>query len=36
VFSGSGTLLHLVAFALLASESRASNHPGGEIIDRMP
>ena len=36
LFFGSGTLLHLVAFALLACESRASDHPGGEIANRMP
>jgi len=36
LFFGSGTLLHLVAFALLATESRASDHPGGEVADRLP
>jgi len=36
LFVGSGTLLHLVAFALLATESRASDHPGGEVADRLP
>ena len=36
VFFGSGLLLHLAAFALLATESRASDYPGGEIADRMP
>lgn len=35
VFFGGGLLLHLAAFALLATESRASDHPGGEIADRM-
>ena len=35
-FFGCGLLLHLAAFALLATESRASDHPGGEIADRMP
>ena len=35
-FFGGGLLLHLAAFALLATESRASDHPGGEIADRMP
>ena len=33
---GGGLLLHLAAFALLATESRASDHPSGEIADRMP
>lgn len=36
LFFGTGVFLHLAAFALLASESRASDHPGGEIADRMP
>jgi len=36
VFFGCGLLLHLAAFALLATEPRASDHPGGEIADRMP
>jgi di/tricarboxylate transporter len=36
VFFGFGLLLHLAAFALLATESRASDHPGGEVADRMP
>jgi hypothetical protein len=36
VFFGFGLLLHLAAFGLLATESRASDHPGGEIADRMP
>lgn len=35
-FFATGLLLHLAAFALLAMESRASDHPGGEIADRMP
>ena len=35
-FFAIGLLLHLAAFALLATESRASDHPGGEISDRMP
>lgn len=35
-FFAAGFLLHLAAFALLASEPRASNHPSGEIADRMP
>ena len=35
-FFGGGLLLHLAAFALMATESRASDHPGGEIADRMP
>ena len=35
-FFGGGLLLHLAAFALLATEARASDHPGGEIADRMP
>ena len=35
-FFATGLLLHLAAFALLATESRASDHPGGEIADRMP
>jgi hypothetical protein len=35
-FFAVGFLLHLAAFALLASEPRASNHPSGEIADRMP
>ena len=35
-FFGGGLLLHLAAFALLATESRASDHPGGEIAERMP
>jgi hypothetical protein len=36
LFFGTGMLLHLVAFALLASEPRASDHLSGEIADRMP
>lgn len=36
LFFGSGIVLHLVAFALLASESRASDHLSGEVADRMP
>lgn len=36
VFFSCGLLLHLAAFALLATESRASDHPGGEVADRMP
>lgn len=36
VFFATGLLLHLAAFVLLATESRASDHPGGEIADRMP
>ncbi len=36
VFFGCGLLLHLAAFVLLATESRASDHRGGEIADRMP
>ncbi len=36
LFFGGGLFLHLAAFALLATESRASDHPGGEIADRMP
>lgn len=35
-FFATGLLLHLAAFALLATEPRASDHPGGEIADRMP
>ena len=35
-FFGGGLLLHLAAFALLATESRASDHPGGEIADCIP
>jgi hypothetical protein len=35
-FFACGLLLHLASFALLAHESRASDHPGGEIADRMP
>lgn len=35
-FFGGGLLLHFAAFALLATESRASDHPGGEIAERMP
>ncbi len=35
-FFAVGFLLHLAAFALLASEPRASDHPSGEIADRMP
>ncbi len=35
-FFGFGLLLHLSAFALLATESRASDHPGGEIANRLP
>jgi hypothetical protein len=36
VFFSSGLLLHFAAFALLALEPRASDHPGGEVADRMP
>jgi len=36
IFFGSGMLLHLAAFALLASESRASDHLSGDVADRMP
>lgn len=35
-FFGFGLLLHLAAFVLLATESRASDHPSGQIADRMP
>lgn len=35
-FFAVGFLLHLTAFALLATEPRASDHPSGEISDRMP
>lgn len=35
-FFAVGFLLHLAAFALLATEPRASDHPSGEISDRMP
>ncbi len=35
-FFAVGFLLHFAAFVLLASEPRASNHPSGEIADRMP
>ena len=35
-FVAVGFLLHLAAFVLLASEPRASDHPSGEIADRMP
>lgn len=35
-FFGTGLLLHLAAFALLANEPRARDHPGGEIAQRMP
>jgi hypothetical protein len=31
-----GLLLHFAAFMLLAMESRASDHPSGDIADRMP
>ena len=35
-FFGGGLLLHLAAFVLLATESRACDHPGGEIAHRRP
>lgn len=36
LFFGTGILLHLAAFAFLASESRASDHVSGEVANRMP
>ena len=36
LFFGSGILLHLTAFVLLATESRASDHLSGEVADHMP
>lgn len=36
VFFAIGLALHLVAFALLATESRAADHPGGECAREMP
>lgn len=35
-FFAVGFLLHIAAFALLANEPRASDHPSGKIADRMP
>jgi len=36
VFFAAGLLLHFVAFALLATEARAADHPGGECARELP
>lgn len=35
-FFSAALMLHLTAFALLATESRAADHPGGECAREMP